>query len=320
VASTTPRPLITIGITCYNAAGTIGRAVDSALRQDWTKFEVIVVDDCSSDGSREVVARRQHDDDRIRLMCHDTNRGPGAARQTILEAAKGVFVAFFDDDDESAVDRLSTQCARIMAYERETGAQLVACYASGCRVYSNGYALDIDAIGSRPIVPEGHLVADYLLFNGRREHVFYGGGTPACALMARVETLRAAGGFDATMRRVEDADIAARLAFLGAHFIGCPERLYTQYATEGADKSAQRNYQAGLTLITKHRDYLERKWRYDYARDWFAMRYYHFSGQRPRMVLALIALWLRHPIWVTRHALMTIPARIRHERRMRRPG
>ena len=190
------RPLITIGITCYNAAGTIERAVDSALRQDWKAFEVIVVDDCSSDGSREVVARRQHDDDRIRLMCHETNLGPGAARQTILDAAQGGFVVFFDDDDESAVDRLSTQCARIMSHERETGAQLVVCYASGRRVYSNGYALDIDAIGSRPIVPEGPLVADYLLFNERRADVFYGGGTPACALMARVETLRAAGGFD----------------------------------------------------------------------------------------------------------------------------
>ena len=319
MTSETP-PLITIGITCYNAAGTIERALDSALRQDWMNFEVIVVDDCSSDGSRKIVARRQQDDDRIRLMCRETNLGPGAARQTILDAANGAFIAFFDDDDESAVDRLSTQCARITSYERETGARLVVSYASGRRVYPNGYVLDIDAIGSRPIVPEGHLVADYLLFNGRRGPVFYGGGTPACALMARVETLRAAGGFDATMRRVEDADIAARLAFLGAHFIGCPERLYTQYATEGADKSAQRNYEAELTLITKHRDYLERKGRYDYARDWFTMRYYHFSGQRPRMVLALIALWLRHPILVTRHALMTIPARIRHERRMRQPG
>ena len=48
-------PLITIGITCFNAENTIANAIKSALNQDWLNFEIIVVDDCSIDNSQNII-------------------------------------------------------------------------------------------------------------------------------------------------------------------------------------------------------------------------------------------------------------------------
>jgi glycosyltransferase involved in cell wall biosynthesis len=304
-------PLITIGITCYNAESTIKRAVNSARAQDWPELEIVVVDDNSGDRSVEVIEAIV-DEPRLRLLRHEKNLGPGAARQTLLDHATGEYLVFFDDDDESAPERVSTQYRRIQG----AGSGPVACYASGERVYDSGFRMKIDAIGSSPLEPRGEEVADYLLFNRRKSGVFYGGGTPTCALMASTKTLRAAGGFDPAFRRVEDADIAVRLALKGGLFVGCPQRLYTQYATQAPDKTALKNYEAEIQLLDKHRDYLQSKNRYRFARNWFTVRYHHFNGDRGRMVATMAKAFFQNPLLVTRQLLTTVPERSRHERRI----
>jgi glycosyltransferase involved in cell wall biosynthesis len=308
--------LITIGITSFNAADTILRAVRSALRQDWPNTEIIIVDDCSSDGSAALVEAAIADTPRARLICHAVNRGPAAARNTIVASATGSAVAFFDDDDESLPERIRLQYDTLCKYEDANGVDLVACYASGLRRYSNGYELPLSAIGSQPVVPKGEAVADYLLFNARREGVFYGSGTPTCALMARLSTFHAVGGFDDGLRRVEDADFAVRLALRGGHFIGCSQQLFLQYATVASDKTPHKNLEE-LRLIDKHADYLRRHHRYEYVRDWFHVRYYHFSGQRIKFLAALAGFLLHHPMDGLRHLLRSFPSRWAHERKMR---
>lgn len=309
-------PLITIGLTCYNAADSILRALHSALAQDWPNLELVVVDDCSSDESAAIIERAIADIPHARLIRHQDNRGPAASRNSILAEAKGDYVAFFDDDDESLPERLRLQYETLLGYEAASGARLVACYASGRRRYPNGYELHIAAIGSQPEIPTGETVADYLLFNGRAEGIFYGGGTPTCALMARRSAYLAVGGFDSKLRRVEDVDFAIRLALAGGHFIGCPRELYLQHATVASDKTPGKNLQAELQLVEKYSDYLRRKHRHGYARAWFRIRYYHFSKQRLKFLAALAAFLLRHPIAGGRHLLRSAPGRWRHERSM----
>jgi glycosyltransferase involved in cell wall biosynthesis len=311
-------PLITAAVACYNAEDTIARALESARSQDWHNLEILVVDDFSLDRSAEIVESVAGKDARVRVIRHGENRGPGATRQTLLDEARGEYVAFFDDDDESTPRRLSVQYRRLLEYHEESGGAPAACYASGKRVYPNGYELRLDAIGSAPRAPVGEEAVDYLLFNGRRRGVFYGAGTPACAMMASTESMRAAGGFDPAFRRVEDVDFAVRMGLLGGHFIGCAERLFTQYATRAADKSARRNYEAEIQLLEKYRDYLERRNRYYFARNWFTVRYHHFNRNRVRMVAALLRGFLVNPLLVTRQLLTTVPARAVHERRMTR--
>ena len=313
--------LVTIGLTCFNAEETIGRAVASTLSQDWPHIEVVVVDDHSTDKSVAVVKNAIAGEPRARMVCHGRNVGPAGARNTVLAEAKGEFIAFFDDDDESFPHRISTQLKTLQDYEVRAGVTLVACYADGVRRYPNGYTKDLPAIGScGDEAPNGPDVANHLLFYHKRSEWFYGSGVPACALMARASTFAAIGGFDAQLRRVEDVDFAVRLALERGHFVGTRERLFVQYSTDAVDKSPEKNLDAEQRLMKKNKAYLRSIGRYYYALHWPKLRYWHFKRRYGRFMLELFGLILRNPIAVTFHLLATGPQRLRHERRMRPKG
>jgi glycosyltransferase involved in cell wall biosynthesis len=95
--------LISVIIPVYNGAAFIARAVDSALAQDFSDFEVIVVDDGSTD-STGLILRKYGD--RIRSLWQD-NRGPSAARNTAAAIAHGEYLAFLDADDLWREDKLT---------------------------------------------------------------------------------------------------------------------------------------------------------------------------------------------------------------------
>jgi len=96
--------LISVIIPAYNAAKYIKNTVESVLKQTYQNFEIIIVDDASSDNTVEVVNSIK--DERIKLIRHARNQGPGAARNTALDAAKGEYVTFLDSDDEWLPQRL----------------------------------------------------------------------------------------------------------------------------------------------------------------------------------------------------------------------
>lgn len=311
-------PLITIGIPCFNAQGTIEKAINSAIAQNYPNIEILVVDDCSTDSSVSVAEKIANAYHFVRIIRNAENKGPGGSRQIIVEQARGEFIAFFDDDDESFPERVKTQWERLISYEKMSGVTLAACYASGYRMYPNGYKKELPAIGSRPEVPQGSGVVDFILFYKKNSAWFYGVGTPSCALMARRQTFLSLGGFDSSFRRVEDLDFAIRLALAGGHFIGCPEMLFTQHSTNAPDKTPRKNLDAELKLVEKHRSYLEGAGWYRYARQWPWIRYYHFSGEHGLMILGLLKLSMRHPLKTMTHMLETVPRRFLHERKMAR--
>src|SRR3984957_21212021 len=88
-------PLVTVVIVNYNYEKFLAAAIDSALEQSYAPLEVIVVDDGSSDGSREIIAGYA---DRIRTVLQN-NAGQGAAYNAGWLAARGEFVLFLDSDD-----------------------------------------------------------------------------------------------------------------------------------------------------------------------------------------------------------------------------
>lgn len=311
--------MVTIGITCYNAADTIQRAIESALSQDWPNLEILIVDDNSTDHSVGIINKLINNHAQARLILHNTNNGPAAARNTIINEANGEFIAFFDDDDDSFPNRISAQVKSIINFERRKGVSHVACYASGVRLYSNGYKLELNAIGSQGNeAPYGLGVVDYLLLYRRRPDWFYGTGTPACSLLARRNTFRALGGFDAKLRRVEDGDFAIRLALMGGHFIGTPDYLFVQYSTNAYDKSPEKNLEAELALAFKHREYLDSIGCYYYAAHWPQLRYCHFKRRYVAFLRELLGLFIRYPVAVTFHLLATGPRRLAHEHKISR--
>ena len=88
------RPLVTVVIPAYNRARTIARSIDSVLQQDYHHFELLVVDDASSDDTVAVV--RQYADPRIRVIQQPCNAGAGAARNRGIKEARGDFIALLD--------------------------------------------------------------------------------------------------------------------------------------------------------------------------------------------------------------------------------
>lgn len=102
-------PRVSVIITTYNRADLLPRAVNSVLAQTFTDYEIIIVDDCSQDDTREVT--RGFSDPRIRLIRHETNQGAAAARNTGIANARGEYIAFLDDDDECTPNRLADQAS-----------------------------------------------------------------------------------------------------------------------------------------------------------------------------------------------------------------
>ena len=94
-------------MTCYNAASTIHQSVDSIISQTFTNWELVVVDNCSTDDSLTVV--KDLNDDRIRVIALDKNHGRTPALAIALENARADFVAILDADDISSQDRLQQQ-------------------------------------------------------------------------------------------------------------------------------------------------------------------------------------------------------------------
>ncbi|MGK6311587.1 glycosyltransferase family 2 protein [Neorhizobium sp. DT-125] len=111
------QPDISFVIAAYNAEETIERAIASALAQIGVTMEVIVVDDCSTDGTRELV--RAYRDERVRLITREKNGGPAAARNVGFDVAIGRWIAVLDSDDTIHPERLLAMLERAEAAEAQ---------------------------------------------------------------------------------------------------------------------------------------------------------------------------------------------------------
>jgi len=113
------KPTVSIGIPTYNNPVMLRQAIMSVLQQTYQDFEIIVVDDGSTDDTEEVV--RGFNDDRIRYIRHDENRGAAAARNTGIKAALGEYIAFQDSDDEWLPEKLEKQIRVLENVPAEVG-------------------------------------------------------------------------------------------------------------------------------------------------------------------------------------------------------
>lgn len=104
-------PLVSVVLTTYDRPDLLVAAVDSVRRQTYDPIELIVVDDHSPTPAADTLAN----DDRLRIIRHETNRGANAARNTGIEAASGAFIAFLDDDDRWLPEKVERQVERFLA-------------------------------------------------------------------------------------------------------------------------------------------------------------------------------------------------------------
>ena len=103
-------PLISVIIPTYNRASLLTRAIDSVLAQTFTNYELIIVDDGSTDHTQTILKEYEYqNNDKIQTFCLLTNRGVSAARNFGIQQAKGQWIAFLDSDDEWLPQKLARQ-------------------------------------------------------------------------------------------------------------------------------------------------------------------------------------------------------------------
>ena len=106
--------LVSVIIPTYNSAKFLKRSIESALQQTYNKLELIIVDDCSTDNSYEVVKYFIKIDKRIRYFKTTKNSGVVSVPRNLgLSKARGKYVAFLDADDYWNLDKLNYQISRI---------------------------------------------------------------------------------------------------------------------------------------------------------------------------------------------------------------
>jgi len=189
-------PRVSFIIPCYNAERFLGEAIQSVLEQVYDDFEVIVVDDGSTDHTRQLV--ETFDDPRIRYI-YQENRGPGGARNTAAAAAKGDYLAFLDADDIALPHRLTAQ---LRVLEKDPTVSVVA----------SGYVW-IGESGQR-IPWNAHSWQGWPELNDLGSWLFDCPLVPS-ATMLRRDAWADVGGFEEGLRGGEDWNFWMRLVLAG---------------------------------------------------------------------------------------------------------
>ena len=208
-------PKVSAIITTYNRACLLPRAVSSVLSQTYDDYEVIIVDDCSTDDTQQVVDAIT--DSRIRHIRHEVNKGVSAARNTGIANARGEYIAFLDDDDEWLPTRLAKQSALMDAAPPKVG-------------FVYGW---MDAVygPSGPREPLDHLAAEGNIFS----EMICLRGSPNPTLLARASAVRDVGGFDESVIVAEDLEFMCRLSRKW-EAINLPEVVYIYHLDHKLDQ------------------------------------------------------------------------------------
>ena len=147
--------MVSVILPVYNAENSLKDTIDSALSQSHLNLELIIIDDCSTDGSLRIARQCAENDARIRVLNNCVNRSVAFCRNCGIEAARGEYIAFLDSDDIWVQDKLERQISLLI----ETGSQFT------CASYDF-----IDSEGKPVLRP--HYVPDKLDFQSiLRENV-----------------------------------------------------------------------------------------------------------------------------------------------------
>lgn len=109
------RPLVSVVMPAYNAENYIAQAIASVQAQSVTQWQLLVIDDCSQDGTCAIVEALSGQDSRIRLFRNEENMGTARSRNRGLELSQGQYVAFLDSDDIWHSQKLERQIAAAQA-------------------------------------------------------------------------------------------------------------------------------------------------------------------------------------------------------------
>lgn len=225
-------PKVTVIIPTYNRSHTILRSIKSVLSQSFQCFELIVVDDASTDDTESVVNGIV--DGRIKYIKHATNKGGAAARNTGIELSKGELIAFQDSDDEWFYNKLEMQIA---VFESLPHISAVYC----------GYILEKN--GESIYMPTEQLKAGSgnIFTKLLRDNC-----VSTQTLIVKSDILKRIGGFDVYLPRLQDWELVLRLS-REVEFIFIDQPLVRVYYTHDSVTATQTKFFTAMEyILNKH--------------------------------------------------------------------
>ena len=151
-----PSDLVSIITPSYNSEKFISETIESVINQTYPNWEMIIIDDQSTDKSCDIVEKYSADDPRIRLIKSEVNQGPALSRNTGIKESRGRYIAFLDSDDIWAKKKLELQIENLNRSEHSISFPPVAIriWHSGMK---NGSAGSPVRITTRMNFPRGYL-------------------------------------------------------------------------------------------------------------------------------------------------------------------
>jgi glycosyltransferase involved in cell wall biosynthesis len=227
-------PDVDVIIPTYNRAYLLSVAIKSVLKQTFTNFDLIIVDDASTDETLQVVQR--FNDKRIKYIRHNHNKGGSAARNTGLDASRSEYIAFLDSDDEWLPNKLQKQ----MDLFRKSNDQIGLIYTWLAHIYEDGQIKY-----SKPRIENAY---KKLLVNN-----FVGSSSSG---VIKRDVLSFANGFDESLPARQDMDFWVRIA---EHFeLNCvPEvlvKIYHRQSGERISCNKDKQLVARDLFYQKHKD------------------------------------------------------------------
>jgi glycosyltransferase involved in cell wall biosynthesis len=190
-------PLVSVLMPVYNAEQYLAEAIESIIKQTFTDFEFIIVNDGSSDGSLSILQEFAQKDARIHLISRE-NKGISCSRNQLLELAKGKYLAWMDSDDISLPSRFELMVSWLTANPDHI--------ALGCKtIFIDSEGCDICIWNA----PSDHNGIDLWHISGK------GGAIVFPSSMMLRDAVTSVDGFDEKLTGAEDLDLFLRLAEKG---------------------------------------------------------------------------------------------------------
>ena len=230
---------ISVILPVHNRADVLPRAIRSVIDQELSDFELIVIDDGSTDDSAKVA--ESFEDDRIRLIRLDRNRGGNAARNEGIRAAKAPLIAFLDSDDRYLPNKLACVAAE---FNRRPKLDLLV--DSFVKVQPPG-SRKAEVVRRNPLIDDREQFRTALFTRQLWK------ATPS--ITVRRDIALEAGLFDETLRRLQDFDFLIRVSEF-ANCASTDQVLWVKYWDAGAISAQDTMIAANVELVRRHPEYL----------------------------------------------------------------
>jgi len=248
-------------IPTFNTAHYLPDAIDSVLKSTMSEYEIIIIDDESTDNTKEIVIPYLEKYSSIKYI-YQKNKGLAGARNTGIENSSREYLVFLDSDDIILPDKLQIQSAYLDSHP-----EIDVCYSKSINFIEN----DI----------QNTFPAEFPVFEGDvLQNLWFGNFLHVNSVMVRREKVNAVGNFNPTYRELEDWDLWLRMALSGSRFAHIPETLsmvrvrktsmtVNQAKMDNAMVKALVNI---YTLLQKSAIYNEQKKNYFYALGLFMIK------------------------------------------------